>query len=303
MLRFQKKERQEGGPLRGRVSVMRLISLAVLVGAIGVALSRWAYEQSGRTPAEPVLAGQWSDADFQASRLSGADPELLKQVEDGTRARKASERDVWFHLLGILDATPQEEIEQRSLGPVGYLSLDAQSDVYRGTIVGQRGQARRVHRLETRPNKLGIEQVYEVYFSPDDRPDYPILIYCLDVPSNFPSGMEIDEPIEVTGVYYKRTGYYGAQDFQTAPTILAKEITWFGTPETKGEATGWAISGLDWRGYAVLGLLAAVVAGAVVYILWSRVPGEKKDLPDKIEPITEVPSEEEQEEGGSDQDA
>jgi hypothetical protein len=54
----------------------------------------------------------------------------------------------------------------------------------------------------------------------------PIVVYSLQMPAGFPSGMELDEEVSFSGFCYKRWAYPAADGTRVAPLILAKTARW-----------------------------------------------------------------------------
>jgi hypothetical protein len=72
----------------------------------------------------------------------------------------------------------------------------------------------------------GIQGYWQVVLEPDDR-DYPVVIYCLDLPPEFPRGEKLHEPVTATGFYYKRwASLSNGREIMTFPLLLSKTVRW-----------------------------------------------------------------------------
>jgi hypothetical protein len=171
------------------------------------------------------------DADDEAAEparryFPGVKRTYLDTIEDNTILR-AAEKDAWFHLLALLEKHDEETLREASVGRVSFVQLYQQSDEYRGELVTLRGTLRRAHRLTAPENQYGIDDYYQVWLQPVDNAANPMVLYVLDLPEGFPTGMDIAEEAEVTGFYFKRWAYPAQDTVRLAPVVLAKGVQWF----------------------------------------------------------------------------
>ena len=80
--------------------------------------------------------------------------------------------------------------------------------------------------VELLPNEYGIKQYYQVWLWPSDNPSAPMVVYCLRLPQGFPTGMELAEPADVTGYFFKRWAYQANDALRAAPELLARTLQW-----------------------------------------------------------------------------
>ena len=172
---------------------------------------------------DPVLA---------AGLFPGVDEKLLEAITDNTRFRD-EENPAWFNLLGVLRQAEESDLRRAAIGRVSWLQLNEQSHEYRGELVTVQGTIRRAHRVDAAKNDEGIDGYYQIWLQPDDNPKQPIVVYCLQPPQEFPTGMELAERARVTGFYFKRWLYLGKEDLQTAPVLLAKTVDWQEKPSAE----------------------------------------------------------------------
>ncbi|MDZ7617162.1 MAG: hypothetical protein U1E05_09170 [Patescibacteria group bacterium] len=199
-------------------------------------------------------------ADAAESLFSGVNPAFLGTVRDDAFFR-AAEYDAWFHLFQILAKTDPAELARASEGRVSFVQLFQQSNDYRGRLVSLKGTVRRAFPLRPPKNDYGIDRYYQLWLFTDDNPSSPVILYCLEIPEDFPTGMTLVEPVEVVGFYFKRLAYEAADTLRTAPTLLARGIQWQPAPAT--EPVGPPSSGSPWM---VLGVAAAFSAAIVAYV-------------------------------------
>ncbi len=192
----------------------------------------------------------------------GVNPVYLSAVRDDSFFR-AAERDAWFHLLQILAKTEPAELSRASAGRVSFVQLFQQSTDYRGRIVRLKGTVRRASPMTSPKNDYGIERYYQLWLSPDDNPSSPIVLFCLELPEGFPTGMTLAERAEVEGFYYKRLAYEAADTLRTAPTVLARGIQWH--PAPKSQPIGPPAPGSPWMVFGVALVLSTALA---TYVYW-----------------------------------
>ncbi|MFW6124516.1 MAG: hypothetical protein ACOC46_00090 [Pirellulales bacterium] len=211
--------------------------------------------------------------DRSGEYFPGVRPGYLGEVRDDAFFRDR-EKDAWFHLLAILQRTDAEQITEASTGRASFAQLFQQSDDYRGRLVTLQGTARRAMPLDAPRNDYGMEQYWQVWLSPVDNPSSPIILYCLNLPDGFPTGMDIRQPITTTGFYFKRLAYEATDTLRTAPTVLVKTLRW--TPPAPAQRSRvylplWAI--------VLIALAASAVVVAYVYAKTRSQAANQRDLP------------------------
>ncbi len=179
----------------------------------------------GFLPADMENGEDGPDPALAVGLFPGVDEKLLEAITDNTRFRD-EENPAWFNLLGVLRRADESDLRRAAIGRVSWLQLNEQSHEYRGELVTVQGTIRRAHRVAAAKNDEGIDGYYQIWLQPDDNPKQPIVVYCLQPPEAFPTGMELVECARVTGFYFKRWLYLGKEDLQTAPVLLAKTVDW-----------------------------------------------------------------------------
>ena len=200
--------------------------------------------------------------------FDGVDRELLARVRDDTILR-ASESQAYFHLLSILKETSEDDLERASTGPVSFNQLFTQPKEFRGDLVTIEGTVLRALPRTPPENDYGITQYTQLVVEPSDRA-YAVIVYCLDLPENFPQGEKLREPVTVTGFFYKRWAHLSQdKEIMTWPLLLSKTVSWrpavaAGAAAAKGRAVDAEFKRL------AIGLMLAVIASlAVVAFVFS----------------------------------
>lgn len=219
------------------------------------------------------------------------EPDLLRTIRNDAPFR-AAEQDVWFAMLRKLDETDESLLEESSSGRVTYAQLIRQPNAYCGDLVTIGGTVRRVSRLKAPRARIfgkvededankgaDIISYYRLWIQPPGR-GTSLVVYCLYLPASFPIGMEVDEAIDVTGLYFKRWAYQAQGGLRTAPLLLARTVHWFPRAETQ-QRQGDASIEIK----TILGGAAAISLLVVLFVTWQtrRRCATQRKLPAQIE--------------------
>jgi hypothetical protein len=210
-----------------------------------------------------------SDEPSERKHFPGVRQDYLESVRDNTPSRRV-ERDAMFHLLALLEANDESSLRKASVGPVSFVQLYDQPDEYRGELVTIRGTLRRANRLRAPRNDYGVESYYQTWIQPADQPDAPIVVYCLALPDGFPTGMDLAEPVEITGFFFKRWAYMARDAMRTAPLLLARTVGWQKPVAPPPERVSYGVGPL------ILGVALAFVGSVLVSVYVYRVQKHPK---------------------------
>ena len=211
------------------------------------------------TPAEvpdtrPDTAGRY---------FPGVDPGYLDSIEDDSPFRP-EEQEAWFQLLDILQQSGETTIEQASTGRATFLQLFQQSDEYRGELVTVQGVLRRAHRLHAQANDCGLTHYYQTWITPDDDLGNLVVVYCLDLPEGFPTGMKLSEDVRLTGFFFKRWLYEAQDTLRSVPVLLCKTVQWHKRPAVGGRSAAGTLS------LPMMFAVAAIFAVLVTLLVYRR---------------------------------
>lgn len=193
----------------------------------------------------------------------GVRPELLDAIRDNTVFRNA-ETDAWFHLWEILQSSTPQDLAGAASGEVGYVEMVEQPKAYRGRLVTVRGTARRVETLQPAENGLGLERFYVLTLRPAGSQIWPIRVYCLELPSEFPRAGDVSAEIAATGFFFKNWSYRWQGGMGLAPVVLARGIKWLDRPTPTVDAEREMPSL-----FVVTTVAAALALGLVGFVVWS----------------------------------
>ncbi len=188
-----------------------------------------AEQQASSTKPRPVVADSPDDNAPTAprARFPGVQPKLLKTIRDNTYFRNA-EKDAWFHFFELLHDKSPQKIEKMHSLEADYVQLVDQPNFYRGKLVTVYGYTRQVTKQTPAPNNLGIESYYRIVVEPTDDVDWPIFVYCLELPPNLQEGDDLMSNMVVKGLFFKKLSYQSEGGMGTGPVIVARSIRDFG---------------------------------------------------------------------------
>lgn len=212
------------------------------------------------------------DAELAAPR------ELLAAVRDDTVFRSA-DGPAWFAIWGRLaDEGASGRSTPRGM-KVGFGQLFEQPRSFRGRRVRFAGRMRRLQEVEAPANDLGITRTWQAWVEPAGGPPSPIVVYFLSVPPGTPTGLRVDEPVIVDGVFFKRWAYQASDAIRLAPLVMARApIRPPRIERGRGESTivGWA-------------LLSIVALVTVTWIGLSRGARKRPGRPSQARPSFVTP--------------
>lgn len=193
-------------------------------------------------------------------------------VEDNTPFRN-EEKTAWFSTLAFLSHLSRDDLQSLRAPWVTFAQLYRNTPQYRGKVVAIRGEFMGVTHLPAPPNDQNIQGYYQAWLCPDREQD-PVVVYCLQLPSGFPEGMRIREPVEVVGVCFKRWVYQAQDGLRMAPVILTKEPFWIRPPVASDTST-------DSSPNLVLAIIvSAIVTLAFVFYVFRRREERRPRLPE-----------------------
>lgn len=152
----------------------------------------------------------------------GASLDALSRVRDATTFR-AADNDAWFEVWTTLRGEGPEPGPAGTPADVSFRELFGQPRSFRGRLVRMRGVLRRAELLRSPPNDYGIDRYWQCWMKPDDGPPAPVVVQCLSLPAGVAGGMSMDEPVEVTGYFFKNLAYSASDAIRVAPVIMTTE--------------------------------------------------------------------------------
>lgn len=184
----------------------------------------------------------------------GITPADIAKLQDNT-VFLSSETDVWQRWLSVLHNADQPSLEAASIGPVSYVQLLRQTAELRGRLATVDGTVRRSFYLNAPPALAPLKGYWQCWLFANQVDASPVVVYTLEMPEGFPRGMELDEPVQFTGLVYKRWAYQSAGGIRVAPLLLAKTGKWTPhSPQASQPASGFPGIGLTVAMAAVLGI-------------------------------------------------
>ncbi|RLS30061.1 MAG: hypothetical protein DWH79_11125 [Planctomycetota bacterium] len=227
------------------------------------------------------------DAGVTAVDLA-ASPEALALVRDDTVFRSGDEQ-AWFEIWQRLRQESDGNASPPRSRDVTFAQLFDQPRSFRGQRVRFAGTIRRLQEVQASANGQGIPSYWQAWIEPAGGPAAPIVTYFLFLPSGMATGMRVDVPVEIDGVYFKRWAYQASDAIRLAPLVMAsaprlppRVTSGAGTSDVGGVAL-LSIAGLI--GVTIIGLRLAAVSGRV-----GRKPGPERLEADWSGVVTESAS-------------
>lgn len=247
--------------------------------------------QPRRPPVQTLSDGEATQV--ETSRLSDEQPEqtneALAGIRDNTYFRPA-ESSAWFGMFETLKQQDLKQLQGASLGEITYAQLLKQPDVYRGKAVTVHGIVRR-EELENAPdNESAISAYHRLWIEPVGGSHWPIVVYALKLPEEFPRGDKLNASVAVTGYFFKNWSYPWRDGLGIAPVVLANEIEWKQNT-FQPSRNRVAITGRLWiQGALIASAVAAIVVVSVLRT--TRRPRRTDLLPSDVQlPDSETPME------------
>jgi len=154
----------------------------------------------------------------------GEDP--WAAVRDNALLSRPAEQKAWSLLLERAQQTSPDELRRQSLGEVAYAQLVNQPDAYRGRAVRVRGSVLRESRKRASVEAAGVAGYHQLVIAPRGGGEWPIVVYVLELPEEFPKGDGLREDVTVDGFFFKNWSYPHADGMGLAPVIVARTVDW-----------------------------------------------------------------------------
>lgn len=174
----------------------------------------------------PTIAPGTGDA---TESLPGLRRDTFSSVIDDTVLRGGEEHEAFFRTLAVLSGLDERAATTPRPTEVGFVQLFRQPEAYRGEWVRVRGVVRRALPIATPKNEHGVAELRQLWLQPEGRPDDLLAVDVLQLPPGYPQGAEVEAPVTIDGVFFKRWAYHAEDGIRTAPLLLARTVTW--TPE------------------------------------------------------------------------
>ena len=287
----------------------RLILWAAMLAPSLLILS-WSLKSARQPNPDPVLAGRTPDEVRRLKRLlsephespsaplrddavrvvsdsssqaTSIDKSLFASVTDNTFGVTAAEKVAYDTLMARVRDMPIVELERTAHSNVPFAVLMLEADRYRGEVLSVEGEIRRCHQIAASDAPSSLE----AWLFTADSGLNPYRVVFTDLPTGVPLGDDLKPPLRVraTGYFFKRYSYATANDFHTAPLLLAKTLTVLAQPKSAAPRPAGYSGSLT---YLAIGILVTfLVVGVTVELIFRRrlrrrdvPPSETTDSPD-----------------------
>lgn len=251
----------------------------------------WSLKQTRQPKLDPVLAGRTPDEARRLKQLlnephetetaplrddavrvvgdsdsqsTSIDKSLLASITDNTFGVTAAEKVAYDTLLAKVRGVPHAELERIAQTDVPFAVLMLEAERYRGEVLTVEGEIRRCHPMAASSDEPPTTEVW--LFTADSGLN-PYRVVLTELPAGVPLGDDLNPPfrVRVTGYFFKRYSYATANDFHTAPLLLAKTLIVLAQPKSPATRPAGYSGSLT---YLAIGILAAfLVVGATVELI------------------------------------
>lgn len=221
---------------------------------------------------EVVIEAEAEPLDAPEAAELAASLDSLGRVRDATMFRDA-DTDAWFQVWTTLRVGGPKALARARPREVSFRELFGQPRSFRGRLVRMRGTLHRVEQLTAPRNDYGVDRYWQCWMEPAGGPSSPVVIQCLSLPEGLPTGMDVDEPVEVTGYFFKNYAYNAADAIRVAPVIMTLEPSW--RPMAASPVGG--VGGRGGVAVAVAATLAALIAATWLGAAVARRPRDAAD--------------------------
>jgi len=196
--------------------------------------------------------------------LLGASLVALRPVRDATFFG-SGDRDAWLEMGLTLQG-----YDGRSVPPpqdVGFTELFGQPRSFRGRAVRVKGTLHRLERLPAMANDYGFDHYWQGWLQPAGGPASPLVVHFLQLPEGMATGLDIIEPVVVSGFFLKNMAYRAADGVRLAPLVMALEPL---PPPPVSEAPGGGFWDRSLAALGVVTMLGIVTAIGIGFLIVGR---------------------------------
>lgn len=202
------------------------------------------------------------------------DESLLSAIKDNTFGVTASEKPTYDAILAKVRHTPLAELEGAAHKDVPFAVLMLDADRYRGELLSIEGDIRRLHKLPSPEDTAMTDDSFEAWLFTADSGLNPYRIILAELPEGIPLGDDLQSPVRVrtTGYFFKRYSYATANDFHTAPLLIAPSFVLLARSRPDATARTGNSQGLT---FLAMGLLSTFVILGLLAAMTSRSPRQR----------------------------
>ncbi len=220
----------------------------------------------------PRATGESSTTSSDHVRL---DKSILAAIKDNTFGITAAEKTAYEAILAKVRNESLETLQHAAHKDIPFAVLMLEADRYRGEVVTLEGDVRRINSIVAAGDDPQTTDSWEAWLFTTDSGLNPYRVILADLPDGTLPGDSLNPPprVRVTGYFFKRYSYATANDFHTAPLLIAKTLTLLAPPKRVA-----APSAGHSRQLTILatGILAAVLIIGVVIEIASRRRSRKR---------------------------
>ncbi len=216
---------------------------------------------------EPPTPQQSSDA-----RL---DKSILMAINDNTFGVTAAEKPAYDAILSKVRNTSLAELEPLAHKDVPFAVLMLDADRFRGEVLTIEGDIRRLNQV--------TDKSFEAWLFTADSGLNPYRVVLASQLADMRLGDDLQPPIRarVTGYFFKRFSYATANDFHTAPLLLAKTLTPLASHKSAAAPRRNNSRSLT---FLAIGILVTLVIGGLAVEMIVRRRSRRRECPPEETP-------------------
>ncbi len=202
--------------------------------------------------------------------------DLFENVRDNTLGIRREEYTAYFALLDHVQQIPTSQLEQAAVKDVLYINLMTDSDRFRGEPMTIIGEVVRIYPFQASPNPYNLKQLYEAWIVTKDSETHPYRVVVPTLGPGLKPGENLGIAVKVTGCFFKREGYRTAAGLHVTPTLLARRINVYRSPNQPPPADGL----VPIMASAVIGI-GLILTATLLSFAWAdrRAPQRRDYLP------------------------
>lgn len=206
----------------------------------------------------------------------------ISRIDDHTVFRN-SDNLAWFRMLETLRTAAADRLQASVVVTPNILELSKQQDTFRGKLISMRGEVRKAYRVQAPTNQLDIQQYYVLVIRPSGGGITPLIVYCLQPPTDFPAlpdkdidrrTADMNDVVQITGYFFKSWAHIGTSgQMHSSPLVLANSFQWLPDAQMPSTTSAESASQLPVWALFVIPLILSVGFTAGIYLM-SRWKGQ-----------------------------
>lgn len=211
------------------------------------------------------------------------DKSILVAIKDNTFGITAAEKPAYDAILAKVRNVSLAELEPLAHNDVPFAVLMLDADRFRGEVLTIEGDIRRLNKMVVTSDEPTAGDFFEAWLFTADSGLNPYRVVLASLPDGIPLGDNLTPPVRarISGYFFKRFSYATANDFHTAPLLLAKTLTplashkFAAAPPTNNSRS---------LTFLAIGILVTLVIGGLAVEMIARRRSRRRECPTEETP-------------------